>query len=82
MKGYLVVSNICLSNLSLNMLSALLYESTERVNQEKTKNSGKMPCSDLTELILALLHKVVGPRHRRRSRRGGRCHHHPAPTSA
>jgi hypothetical protein len=57
--------NICLSNSHLNTLSALLYESTKRANQEKIKNSSKMPSSDLTDLILALLHRVAGPRHRR-----------------
>jgi hypothetical protein len=33
-----------------------------------------MPSRELTNLILALLHSVVGSRHRCHSRRGGRCH--------
>jgi hypothetical protein len=38
-----------------------------------------MPRMDLTELIVALLHHVAGPRHRRLSRCGGRRHRRPAP---
>jgi hypothetical protein len=39
-----------------------------------------MPSVDLTEVIVALLHRVAGPHHRRRDRRGGWRHHRPDPT--
>jgi hypothetical protein len=52
----------CLTNSCLNTLSALLYESIRRANQEKIKNSGKMPSLDLTDLISVLLHRVANPR--------------------
>jgi hypothetical protein len=76
----LIVSNICLSNLSLNTLSALLYESTERANQEKIKNSGKMPTLDFTELILVLLHRVASPHHHHSGCSGHQRHHQSGPT--
>jgi hypothetical protein len=41
-----------------------------------------MPLRELTDLILALLHSVAGPRHHRHGRRGGRCHRCSAPAPA
>jgi hypothetical protein len=63
-------------NLNHNTLSALLYKSTERANQEKIKNNSKMPSLDLTDLIFALLNRVARPHHRRH---GGQCHRRPRP---
>jgi hypothetical protein len=41
-----------------------------------------MPSRALTDIIIALLHEVVGPRHRHRDHRGGQCHRRTVATLA
>jgi hypothetical protein len=50
--------------------------SISRANRdiEGDQDSVRMPSRELTNLILALLHSVVGSRHRYHGRRGGRRH--------
>jgi hypothetical protein len=76
-------SHFFVSQISYNMLSALLYERFKREQRDRrTRRSiGKMPSRELTDLILVLLHSVTGPRRRRHNHRGGRRHHRPVPTS-
>jgi hypothetical protein len=60
-----------------NTLSALFYELSkgELRSMKQEISSGKMPRNKLTDLVLALLHTVATPCHRRCSHHDGRCHY-------
>jgi hypothetical protein len=73
--------NFCISFSTHNTLYALLYERSKREQRSATKKNktklGKMSSNGLTNVILALLHKVATPCRRRRCRRGGQGHRRP-----
>jgi DNA-binding MurR/RpiR family transcriptional regulator len=65
------------SHFTLNTLSSTaLRVSLRREKKRGDRTTSKMLTHALTDLIVALLHVVTGPRrHRCRVRRGGRHHH-------
>jgi hypothetical protein len=72
-KEYNSICYLCLS-----ILSATHYQHCSKSVQRESKiKSGKMLSNVLTDAILALLHAVAAPHHRRCGRRGGRCHRRP-----
>jgi hypothetical protein len=81
-KNHLIVYKSSLSNSILNTLSALsLQEQRHRAKRESNDivqeiHKGKMP--SVIDVIVALLHRVTGPRHCRHSRGGGWHHRRPA----
>jgi hypothetical protein len=62
-----------------NTLSSLSHQKQREITRDSQDQAVRMPRMDLTDLIVALLHCVAAPCHRRRGCRGGRCHRRPAP---
>jgi hypothetical protein len=72
MKGEVPSLNLVSHILLTTRYQALLYEpSTRRTERDRRAILDKMPSRALNDLIIALLHEVVGPRHHRRGRCGG-----------
>jgi hypothetical protein len=49
------------------------------INQERIQERVRMPSTNLSDFILAMLHQIAGPRYRHC---GGRCHHRQVPASS
>jgi hypothetical protein len=67
-----------ITSLSLSFLLITCYQhcSTSVQREIDEERFGKMS-GGLTDLVLALIHAVAAPCHRRHGRHGGRCNHRP-----